>query len=48
MAAFEDEEEEFVNEYARPTTVTVNDGKAFKSVVADQPMTPGGRYFFQI
>ena len=37
-----------MNEYSRPTTVTVSEGNSFKSVVADQPMTPGGRYFFQV
>ena len=41
-------EEEFINEYARSITVTVSDGNAFKSVVGDQPMTPGGRYFFEV
>ena len=42
------DEQEFINEYARPVTVTVSDGNAFKSVVGDQPMTPGGRYFFEV
>ena len=32
----------------RPVTVTVSDGNAFKSVVGDLPMTPGGRYFFEV
>ena len=29
-------------------TVTVSDGNAFKSVIGDQTMTPGGRYFFEV
>lgn len=41
-------EEEFINEYMRPVTVTVSDGNAFKTVIGDQPMTPGGRYFFEV
>ena len=28
--------------------MTVSDGNSFKSVVGDQPMTPGGRYFFEV
>lgn len=42
------EDEEFINEYMRPVTVTVSDGNAFKTVIGDQPMTPGGRYFFEM
>ena len=42
------EEEEFINEYTRPVTVTVSDGNSFKTVLGDQPMTPGGRYYFQL
>ena len=41
-------EEEFINEYLRPVTVTVSDGNSFKTVIGDQPMTPGGRYYFEI
>ena len=44
----EEAREEFTNEYLRPITVTVASGPGFKSVVADQTMTPGGRYFFEI
>ena len=29
-------------------TVTVSDGNSFKTVIADQPMTPGGRYFYEL
>lgn len=43
-----EEEEEFINEYLRPVTVTVSDGNAFKTVLGGQPMTPGGRYFFEV
>ena len=40
--------EEFINEYLRPVTVTVSDGNAFKSVISNKPMTPGGRYYFEV
>lgn len=43
-----DVEEEFINEYARPVTVTVSDGNTFKTVIGDQAMTPGGRYYFEV
>ena len=43
-----DSEEEFKNEYLRPIKVTVSDGNAFKTVIGNQPMTPGGRYFFEV
>ena len=42
------DEEEFINEYLRPVTVVVSDGNTFKTVIGDQPMTPGGRYFFEV
>ena len=32
----------------RPVTVTVSDGNSFKTVLGDQAMTPGGRYFFEL
>ena len=41
-------DEEFTNEYMRPVTVTVSDGNAFKTVIGDEAMTPGGRYFFEV
>ena len=41
-------EEEFVNEYLVPSRVTVQKGLSFKTVIGNQPMTPGGRYFFEI
>ena len=41
-------EDEYENEFLRPVTVTVSDGNTFKTVVGDQPMTPGGRYFFEL
>ena len=44
----EDSEEEFINEYTRPVTVTVSDGHTFKTVIGNQPMTAGGRYFYEI
>ena len=37
-----------MNEYMRPVTVTVSDGNAFKTVIGDDAMTPGGRYFFEV
>ena len=40
--------EEFINEFARPCTVTVSDGNTFKTVIGDAAMTPGGRYFFEV
>ena len=39
---------EFINEYLLPHTVSVKSGKNFKSVIGDQPMASGGRYFFEI
>ena len=44
----DDVDEEFMNEYMRPVTVTVSDGNAFKTVIGDDAMTPGGRYFFEV
>ena len=44
----EDLDEEFKNEYIRPVTVTVSDGSAFKTVIGDEAMTPGSRYFFEV
>jgi hypothetical protein len=31
----EEQEEEFINEYMRPVTVTVSDGNTFKTVIGD-------------
>ena len=43
------DDEEYISEYMRPpVTVTVSDGNAFKTVIGDQSMTPGGRYYFEI
>jgi hypothetical protein len=42
---------EFKSEYSDEpplTHVKVKDGSGFKTVVGDTPMTPGGRYFFQV
>ena len=39
---------EFVNEYLLPHRVSVKSGKNFKSVIGDQPMPSGGKYFFEI
>ena len=41
-------DQEYANDFLRPITVTVSDGTTFKTVVGDQPMTPGGRYFFEL
>ena len=39
---------EFVNEYLLPHKVSIKQGKNFKTVIGDQPMRAGGKYFFQI
>ena len=37
-----------MNENLRPVTVVVSDGNSFKTVIGNEPMTPGGRYFFEV
>ena len=37
-----------MNEYLLPNRVTVSKGLFFKTVIGDQPMTQGGKYFFEI
>ena len=44
----ETSEEEFINENLRPVTVTVSDDSGFKTVIGDAPMTPGGRYYYEV